>query len=107
MWEDIKEGEVNVEWIGDALTNGTVLGITDGTYDREKAPTVSGSGWIVVCMACHRILSGSFFEISTKVGSYRGELLGLVALHTRVVAISQYFHLDHEQAGSVVTTLLR
>jgi hypothetical protein len=94
MWEDTKEGEISLEWIRDSLTNGTFLGITNGSYDRKKAPIVSWSGWNVVWTACHQIICGSFIEISTKAGLYRGELLGLVTLHTIVGAISQYFHLD-------------
>ncbi len=74
MWEDIIEGEVNVEWLQDALINGIFWGITDGSYDREKALTVNVSGLIVGCMACHQILRGSFFEISTKANLYRGIL---------------------------------
>ncbi len=64
MWEHIVEGEIEVGWVRDALANGTFLAVTDGSYDREKAPTVSGSGWIIVCTVCHRTLRGSFFEVS-------------------------------------------
>jgi hypothetical protein len=44
MWEDVKEGDTNVEWVRDALINGTFIGVTDGSYDREKAKTISGTG---------------------------------------------------------------
>jgi len=57
-------------------------------------PTVSGSGWIIVCTTCKRTLWGSFFEVSQSAGSYRGELLGLVAIHTFTTAIAQYFSLQ-------------
>ncbi len=43
MWEHIVEGDIDVEWIRDALVNGTFLAVTNGSYDREKANTVSGS----------------------------------------------------------------
>jgi hypothetical protein len=79
MWEDAKEGDTDVEWVRDALINGTFIGVTDGSYDREKAKTVSCTGWMIVCKSSQRTLRGSFFEMSTKAGSYRGELLGLVA----------------------------
>ena len=88
MWEHIVEGDIKVGWIRDVLANGTFVAVTDGSYDREKAPTVRGSGWIIVCMACHCTLRGSFFEVSHSAGSYRGKLLGLVAIHTFTIAIA-------------------
>ena len=94
MWEHIVEGDIEVGWVRDALANGTFLAVTDGSYDREKAPTISGSGWIIVCTACHSTLRGSFFKVSHSAGSYRGELLGLVAIHTFAIAIARYFSLQ-------------
>ena len=94
MWEHIVEGDIDVGWIRDALANGSFLAVTNGSYDREMAPTVSGSGWIIVCTTRKRTLRGSFFEVSQSAGSYRGELLGLVAIHTYATAIAQYFSLQ-------------
>jgi hypothetical protein len=34
----------DVDWIREVLANGTFLAVTGGSYDRETAPTVSGSG---------------------------------------------------------------
>ncbi|KAL3795721.1 hypothetical protein ACHAW5_004491 [Stephanodiscus triporus] len=34
MWEHICEGEGEVDWVRDALINGTLLAVTDGSYDR-------------------------------------------------------------------------
>ena len=45
MWEHIVEGEIEEDWVWDVLANETFLAVTDGSYDREKAPTVSGLGW--------------------------------------------------------------
>ncbi len=91
MWEHIVEGNIDVEWIRNALVNGRFLAVTDGSYDRENANTVSGSGWIIVCTACRQTLRGSFIEISPSAGSYRGEMLGLVTIHTFAIAIAQFF----------------
>ncbi len=91
MWEHIVEGDINVDWIRNALTKGMFLAVTNGSYDRTAVPTVSGSGWIIVCTACQCTLQGSFIEVSWSAGSCRGKLLGLVAIHTFATAIAQYF----------------
>ncbi len=93
MWEHIVKGDIDVGWIRDVMAYGTFLAVTDGSYDRATAPTVSGSGWIIVCTACQRTLWGSFIEVSQSTGFYRGEMLGLVAIHTFATAIAQYFAL--------------
>ena len=42
-----------------------------------------------------RILCGSFsYEVSPKAGSYRGELLGLVVIHTFINGISTFYKLE-------------
>ncbi len=86
MWEYIKEGGVDMLWLRDALINGTLIGVTDGSFNRHKAKSCSGSGWILVCTASKRTLRGSFYEISAAAGLYCGKLLGLVALHTLILA---------------------
>jgi hypothetical protein len=47
MWQYVKEGEVDVVWIHTALVNGTLIGVTDGSYDKIKASMVSGAGWVL------------------------------------------------------------
>jgi hypothetical protein len=47
MWDYIQEGEIDVTWISTALTTGTFIGVTDGSYDRACASTVRGSGLII------------------------------------------------------------
>jgi hypothetical protein len=94
MWENIHKGDINVKWIKEAIPEGSFLGVTDGSYDREQAKTVSGSGWVICCTKTRRLLRGSFFEISPKAGSYRGKLQGLVALHTIVAAVAKFYKVD-------------
>jgi hypothetical protein len=55
MWDYIQEGEIDVRWISAALTTGTFIGVTDGSYDRVRAGAVSSSGWII-CYAQTRQL---------------------------------------------------
>jgi hypothetical protein len=85
---------VDVRWIRNALVNGTLIGVTDRSYDRIKASMVNGAGWGLTYTASHQIIHGSFYEISPKAGSYRGELLGLVAIHTFILAIAKFYSLE-------------
>ena len=94
MWENIPKGDMDEEWIHAAITEGSFVGVTDGSYDRDRARMVSGSGWVICYTTTRRLIRGSFFEISPKAGSYRGELLGLVALHTFVAAVARFYKVD-------------
>ncbi len=94
MWEHVKDEDSDMSWVRDAMVNGMLLAVTEGLYDWERAKDVSGLGSILLCTASRRTLGGSFYEISPKAGSFRGELLGLVAIHTLALAVAQFFHLD-------------
>jgi hypothetical protein len=74
MWEYIKEGKIDMVWLRDTLINGMLIGITDGSFDRHKAKSSTGLGWILVCTASKRTLRGLFYEISAAAGSYRSKL---------------------------------
>ncbi len=94
MWDNILGGKMGVEWIRTALTNGSFIGVTDRLYDRVSAKHVSSSGWAICCTRTRHLLRGSFFETSPKAGLYRGELLGLVALHMMVAAVTQFYKVN-------------
>ncbi len=53
MWQFLKEGEGDVTWTRDALVKGTLVGVTDGSYDRLKACKVSDAGWVLACTVLH------------------------------------------------------
>ncbi len=93
IWDYIQEGKRDVSWVSAALTAGTFIGVTDRSYDRVCTGTVSGAGWIICCTMTKKLLRGSFYETSPKAGLYRAELLGLVALHTMIVAVAKHFQL--------------
>ncbi len=85
---------MGIEWIRTALTNGSFIGVTDGSYGRVRAKHMNGLGWVICCIRMRHLLRGSFFETSPKAGSYRGELLDLVALHTMIVAVTQFYKVN-------------
>jgi hypothetical protein len=94
MWEYIKEGEMEALWLRDALKTVTLVGVMDGSYDRHKVKSCSGAGWVLACRLSKKTLRESFYEVSLAAGSYHWELLGLVAIHTLILAAAEYYHLE-------------
>ncbi len=94
MWDNIQGGKMGVEWIRTALTNESFIGVTDGLYNRVRAKHVSSLGWVICCTRTRHLLRGLFFETSPKAGLYRGELVGLVAVHTMIAAVTQSYKVD-------------
>ncbi len=77
---------MGVEWIRTALTDGSFIGVTDRLYNRVHTKYVSGK--------TRHLLRGLFFETLPKTGLYRGELLGLVTLHTMIAAVTKFYKVD-------------
>ena len=93
MWTNVVNEGKHLRWVVDALKNGTAIWVTDGSYNRTVAPHISGAGWLIYCTSCNRKLYGSFVEYSAKAGSYRGELLGLLAIHVLLAAMEEFYNL--------------
>jgi len=91
MWTNIVNEGTDLHWVVLALTNGTAIWVTDGSFIKEIAPDISGAGWILYCTRTGHRLYGSFVEKSPYAGSYRGELLGLLAIHTVIRAVELFF----------------
>lgn len=94
MWSNNVNEGVDFQWVIDAIANLTVVWVTDGSYNKDVAPLISGAGWVLYCRRSNTRMYGSFFKVSPKAGSYRVELLGLFAIHILVSAIKQNFELS-------------
>ena len=90
--------------IVDALTLGTAIWVSDGSFNRATAPLVSGDGWILCCTSSKKRLYGSFFERSSWAGSYHGELLGLLVIHTLTAALESFFKISIATGKFAATT---
>ena len=93
MWAKVINEGSNLDWVVTALTNGTAISVTDGSYKKDIAPDVSGAGWVIHCTQSKLKLKGSFYERSPDTGSYRGELMGLTALHLMILALEQFYRI--------------
>jgi hypothetical protein len=91
MWEEVEiMGSLDV--IISAIQSGKAIWCTDGSFDRLALLDVSSAGWVIFDPETKHHIRGSFYEISgVTAGSYRGELLGLAALHLLAVAIIELF----------------
>jgi hypothetical protein len=52
MWEGVqpdKDSPQDMLWVAEGLTNGSLIWVTDGSYDRKKAIDLCGVGWIIFC----------------------------------------------------------
>jgi hypothetical protein len=94
MWDYVSDKESDPLWLKEGLEQGSAILATDGSYSRIKGPHVSRAGWVIARRKTHRLLKGSFYENSRDASQYRGELLGLVALHTIILQICKYYNLQ-------------
>ncbi len=92
MWDYVSDEELDPLWPKEALEQGTAILATDGFYSRTRGSHVSGAGWVVACWKTQKVLKGSFYKKSRDASPYRGELLGLVALHMIILHICKYYH---------------
>ena len=91
MWNDVSNSGKDFRWVLTALEDGSGLWVTDGSYMRETREDVSGVCWIFHCRKTGHKLVGTFYEESDQADSYRGERLGLLAIHLLLAAIVEYF----------------
>jgi hypothetical protein len=77
-----------------AVKNGSAIWVTDGSFDRVCAPDICSAGWIIYCPQTRHYLQGSFYETTPDSNAFRGELLGLTALHILAIAMKLHFKVD-------------
>ena len=85
----------NLTWVGDddwlaaAIADGTCVAVTDGSYMKDLYPNIQSAAVVLECTRSRGRLWCSFSETSDVACSYRGELLGLMAIHLILVAINE------------------
>jgi hypothetical protein len=94
MWTNITNEGTNLQWVVNALQHRPEIWVTDSSYNKKTAPTISGAGWIVHRTACNKRTYINSYERSTQAGSYRVELLGLLAIHRLESAIKHFYSIN-------------
>ena len=97
MWEDVEPGNdspLDMSWISDGLTLGSLIWVSDGSYNMKRASDLNGVGWIIFCKSTGFCITGSFWERLISATLYRAELLRLCALHFLAWAVAEFYKLD-------------
>ena len=85
----------NLTWVGDddwlaaAIANGTCIAVTDGSYMKDLYSNIQSAAVVPECTKGTGRLWCSFSEASEVACSFRGELLGLMAIHLILLAINE------------------
>jgi hypothetical protein len=77
-----------VEWLEHAISAGTLVAVTDGSYICENYPNLCLAAFVLECSKGRRVF-GSFLEALLVANAYRGELLGLMAIHLILLSINK------------------
>ena len=80
MWEDMKIVG-GTEWLCEAIRDESLVAATDGSFIRQIYPDVCSACFVLECTKGRGRLMGLFAEKSASANAYRGELLGLMAVH--------------------------
>ena len=88
MWRSLRMTGTD-NWLVDAIQNGTLCAVTDGSYIREMHPELCSAAFILECSQTGGRLMGSFPEWSPDASAYRGEMLGLLAIHLILLAVNE------------------
>ena len=80
MWTNLEvTGED--DWLVDAISDGSCYAVTDGSYIEDEYPDICSAAFIFECQNGRGRIVGSFVERSEDACAYRGELMGLMAIH--------------------------
>jgi len=88
LWDSLKlEGDEN--WILQSIQAGSIYAVTDGSYLKELYPDICSAAFVLECQQGRGRIVGSFVEQSSAACAYRGELLGLMAIHLILLAANR------------------
>jgi hypothetical protein len=77
-----------VEWLEHTISEGLLVAVTDGSYKCELFPNLCSAAFVLECSKGRGRVYGSFLEGLLVANAYRGELLGLMAIHLIILSIN-------------------
>ena len=79
------------DWITEAIADNTLMAFTDGSYIKEINPNLCSVVYILECNLGRDRIVGSFPKQSLVACAYRGELLGLLAIHLILLSVNKVY----------------
>jgi hypothetical protein len=89
LWDNIQIAG-NFSWLAEAIEDNSLIAVTDGSYMKEHYPNLNSAAFVFECAKGRGRLMASFTEFTPDAGSYRGELLGLMAIHLILLAVNEF-----------------
>jgi hypothetical protein len=80
--------EGGADWIAQAITARSLVAVTDGSYKWQIYQQLCSAAFVLECAHGRGRLIGSFKKASKAAKTYRGELLGLMAIHLILVSVN-------------------
>jgi hypothetical protein len=90
MWENLN-WTAEDGWIAGSIHDGLCIAVTDGSYMKHLFPTIHSNALVLECQKGRGRLWCSFPKASTTASSYRGELVGLMAIHLFLLAVNETY----------------
>ncbi len=78
-----------VIWLEQSISDGTLVAVTEGSYIGELYPTLCSAAFVIECTKEHGRVVVSFLGALLVANAYRGELLGLMAIHLILLSINK------------------
>jgi hypothetical protein len=98
MWDHLRiSGDTN--WLIDAIRSEDCIAVADGSFMRDLTTEVCATAFFFENTDRSRKVVGAFPERSETANAYRGELLGLMAVHLLLLAVNK---LETKLTGSIV-----
>jgi hypothetical protein len=88
LWEHTRV-EGGMEWILEAIQDGSLVAVTDSSYIRQLHLNLFLAAFVLECTKGNGKIIRSFSEYTLAANAYRGELLGLMAIHLLLVSVNR------------------
>ncbi len=73
-----------------SMRNRTLTVAADGSFNRAKSEELCGAGCILYCKWAGQSICGNIAERPSTTSSYRGESIGMLATHLRLLTIREH-----------------